>query len=440
MRLPHPSVPLSFLALACASGASAQVAGQGVAGEAAANFNAQGLVRNGLFDRTMDSGVLDRYREELQPSFIQIGAFELIPALRAGAVYDSNVLAGANADSDNGFMIAPSVAIQSNWGRNSASVFARLDGRSYVNHTSENTVNFALGSNNRLDLSPSSAVAFGASYERSTESRNDLPSPQHAVDPEQFNLATAYIGGVKQLNRIRLVGSLSLKDYSYGNAYDELGGVIYQRDRSHAVTEYGGRAEYALNSVSSVYVSLKGNQRTYRNLLSGAPSRNSSGFDAAIGANLGLTHLIRGDVEIGYLDQSFDSSSYRKVSGTSLRGSLEYFFSPVATFTLVSSQQVGDAGVIGSAGYLQSNQTLSLAYELSRSLILTGRVGAEQDRIRDIDRRDNRTSAGLGAKFLLNRSLGFLVNYDYLKSSSSGALRGPSYDEQQIVVSFVYQL
>jgi hypothetical protein len=420
--------------------ALAQVAGIGVPGESDAAFYGPELVRTGLFDRTQNISVTDRPRPELSVVPIQVGVFDVVPALRVEGVYSSNVLATPQASSDGGVHLVPSVAAQGYWGQNAASLFARVDHWNWANHSSEDFTGFALGAKDRLELGADTGLSAGAEYQSLFEPRTDLASPQGAARPDHYTLASAFVGGAHRFNRVRLVAHVDVKDFTYADNYDTQGALIYQRDRDYLQVSYEGRAEYALNADASVYVQMGGNQRHYRNRLPTEPTRNSSGYDVAFGADFNLTHLVRGDIQVGHLRQTFDSPAFETISGVALRGSLAYFLNPLTTITFSSTQQVGDAGVVGAAGYLQTVHRLDIDHELTRSLIVNLHGGNEEDRITGASRRDQRPFAGASARYLVDRAFGVALDYRYLGNRSSGALRGPDYDEHRVIVSLIVQL
>ncbi len=431
---------VSALLVFASGAASAQVAGEAVPGESTALFNADSLARDGLFARTADVSVTQRPHPEYEALGAPLGSFTLDAAVRAGVNYDDDVLAQPGSASDEILLIEPSVQLQSNWSRHYVSVFARAADNVFTTLPDQTTLNYAVGSNDRIDLGRDLVVALGGSYERATEPRTDLGSPIGAAKPVRFNRARAYLGGVKQFDRLRLVLDADLQDDTFDNAQTSTGAQIYQLDRDTTTATISARAEYAVNAGASIYVSAAGNARSFRNTLAGDPSRNSNGYDVAVGSNFDLTHLIRGEVEVGYLDQFYKSSAFPTVSGVSLRGSLQYFFSPATTFTLSSTQTVGNSDIVNSAGYLQTVEQLTADHELRRNLILSVKAGNENDSIRGVDRHDDRPFAGFSLKYHVNRSLGVVGGYDFYRDSSTGTLRGQSYDINRVFVSFIYQL
>lgn len=429
-----------LLAIMLASVARAQVAGEYVPGESTADFSENTLVRSGLFARDRDVSVLQRPHAELQPLGMTLGGFVLNAAVRSGLSYDSDILARPGSPSDEVWLIEPSAQIQSNWSRHVVTVFARAAENLYVERSDQSTLSYTVGTNDRIDLGGDAAVSVGGSFGRQTDPLTDLGTPNNAAKAVRFDSAKAYVGAVKQFNRLRLVASANVRDDAYSNVQSETGGVIYQRDRDTTTTTLSARAEYAVNAGLSVYVNAAGNQRLYRNELPGEPNRNSHGYDVAVGANFDLTHLLRGEVEAGYLDQTFKAAIFPTVSGFSVRGQLQYFLSPLTTISLTSGQTVGDSAIVGAAGFLQTTEQIAIDHEVLRSLVLSAHLANENDRIRGIDRNDERISAGASAKFLVTRSLGVIGGYNFFRDSSTGTARGPSYNINVVFVSFVYQL
>ncbi len=398
------------------------------------------LARTGLFARDRNVTVRQRPKPEYANSPIGYGAFLISPTITTSVEGNDNIYATAsNTTSDVIFRLQPSVIAQTNWSRNLVSVYGRASVNQYVDHGSESTTDFQIGGLGRLDVHSDLGFSGGGSYEHDTEPRTSSGSPQNIKEPIRYYLADVYGQGTKQFNRLRLSGRVDFRDYNYESAVLVGGGVSNQDYRDHTVVSAGGKADYAISPDKSVFLTAVVNNRDFSTSIVGQPARSSTGFDIAVGSNFDLSHLIRGEVQLGYTQQDYDASVYSSVSGLSARGLIEYFPTELTTVTLTGSRTVEDSSITGSSGYLSSNVSGQIDHELLRNLIVTGTVSYGNDAYKGIDRSDDRVSVSGGGTYLLNRAVGLNVTFTHYNQSSSGVRSGPSFDVNRIVGSLVFQ-
>jgi hypothetical protein len=222
----------------------------------------------------------------------------------------------------------------------------------YLDHSSEDTTDYAGGLSGRLDVRHDLGVAAGLGFERDTEPRTAEASPSGALHPVQYDLADGWIEGSKTFDRLRLTARGSIQDYAYDNAEAPGGAVIDQRDQDRTESVGAGLLEYVYSPELSVLTSLTANRRQYRDAAPGEASRTSSGYEATAGASFDLASLMRGEIRAGYLQQTYENPAYRRVGGAALRGKVEYFLTPLTTITATASRSVEDSGLPGVAGYI----------------------------------------------------------------------------------------
>jgi len=327
------------------------VAALSSAARAAAQDDAA-LLRDGLFTRDRNVAVSERPKPEYQPLPVRAGVFIFDPIISAGVEYDDNIYAAnTNTTSDEIVHVDPGVTVISDWARHQISAFARLDGNYDLNHSSESTTDYALGAAGRLDATHDLGFTAGATYERDTEPRTAEASPVESAHPVVYDYASGSVEGATQFNRLRLTARGSIDDYSYDNAETTTGAEIYEEDRDHTDAVGAFKAEYAYLPDFSILGRLIINKRGYRDALPGEIRRNSGGYEATVGANFDLSHLARGEVSIGYLQQDYDSRQFKIVGGFAARGKIEYFPTQLTTVTLSGSRSVQDSGIFDVGGF-----------------------------------------------------------------------------------------
>jgi hypothetical protein len=386
-------------------------------------------------------GVLDRPRPDYDAAGMRSGAFVILPRLTTTVDFDDNIYAGSTQKtSDTVVLIQPEVTVRSDWSRNMIEGYARAAFSEYASHSSENTTEFEVRGNGRFDIADDSNLNGGARYARLMEPRYLSTTTQNVRHPVRYDLSGLNFGGVQTFNRLRLVGDVKLMDYSYDNAQNTLGQSVLEQDRDRTEWFESGRVEYAYSPDTALFVAGSLNQRSYR-LKPPASlfNRDSNGFDLAAGARLDLSHLARGEFQLGYLSQDYDSNLFHSVNGVSMHGKVDFFATPLTTVTVSADRAVGDAADPRASGYLTTDVGAEVDHELRRNIILTAKVSYGRDEYKGIQRTDDRWNARIGATYLLNRNVGVSIHYDYLDISSSGGDRINSYKVNQLLVSLVLQ-
>jgi len=166
--------------------------------------------------------------------------------------------------------------------------------------------------------------------------------------------------------------------------------------------------------------------------------RNSSGIEPTFGADFDITRLVRGQVQVGYLEQNYQSTTFHQVAGPAAQMAVEYFPSGLTTVTVNFNRAVLDAVDPNAISYLQTAESVQLDHELLRNLILSGRAGYETDVFSGEDRHDQRPTASFTATYLLNRALQISANYSYLDENSTGSAKIGSYRVNTFYISLTY--
>ncbi len=397
------------------------------------------LLREGLFARDRNVSVNDRPRPEYAPLTVHLGAFSVLPSLTGTVEGNDNILAtSSNTRSDTIFRLEPAVVARSNWSRNALNLFANVNTDLYARDSKEQTTDYLVGGDGRVDVSHDLGLAGGASYERDTEPRTSSSSPGFAIRPVQYDVARAYGEGTFATPRLRLSGRFGIDDYTYDNVPAFGGGLVYERDRDHTQFTESGKAEYALVPDTSVFGQVIVNQRDYRDELPGEASRSSNGVIVRVGANFDLSHLMRGEVGVGYLYQKYDSAIYSRITGFSFSGLVQWFPTQLTTVTVSGARTPEDAGIPNVGGYTSTNLAASIDHELLRNVLLNAALTYGKDDYQSYDRSDTRTGESVGARYLMNRAVTLNLTYSHYNQDSSGTRAGAKFDVNRLYATLTY--
>jgi hypothetical protein len=376
------------------------------------------------FKRDRNVSVRQRPHPGYEALGLREGAFMVWPKLNATVEYNNNIFATTAAEeSDTVWHVTPEIDVTSNWSRHALDLYAKGTINRYSDFSSENTNDYSVGGQGRLDVLRSAQINGGADFSRLTEPRTSAASLGQNK-PVQYELSSAYVSAAREFNRLRLSGRFDARNFIYLNET----GNRQQHDRDREMTLLTGRADYAVSPDTAFFVQVAGNDRNYR--LAATPSvlaafpgfqnRDSKGVEVLGGVNFELSATARGEVGVGYIKQSFKNPLFSDISGLGARAQVEWFPTQLTTVTLTGSRTIEDAGIVGASGYLSTNAGVQVDHELLRNVIVSGQASYGNDDYKGLDRNDKRYTAGVSATYLLNRSVGVTVGYNHFKQNSRG--------------------
>ncbi|RAK60775.1 hypothetical protein DJ021_13650 [Phenylobacterium hankyongense] len=374
------------------------------------------------FKRDRNVSVRQRPHQGYEALGIRAGAFMIWPKVATTVESNDNIKATAASPlSDTVWHVVPELSVTSNWSRHSLQAYARSTINRYSKVSTEDTTDYSLGAVGRLDILRTETVNGGVDWSRLTEPRTSASSPSDSKNPIQYETSSAFISAAREFNRLRVSGRLDLRQFDYLNGVTSTGAPVLEKDRDRLMTVVTARADYAISPDTALFVQVAGNDRNYRLDISPTTNRDSQGLEALVGANFELSALVRGEIGVGYLQQSFKNTAFSDISGLGARAQVEWFATQLTTVTFTGSRTIEDAGIIGSSGYLSSNIGAQVDYELLRNVILGAQLGYGNDDYRGIDRTDRRFTGGINATYLLNRGVGVTVGYSHFEQTSRGA-------------------
>jgi hypothetical protein len=379
------------------------------------------------FARDRNISVRQRPRAEYEALGVHVGGFMLFPRLLGTAEYDSNIYAlPTNKIDDVIYRIQPELALNSNWSRHALNLYARSTLNRYNDYSSEDSDEWQAGVNGRLDIQRDTTLSGGAEAARLTEPRTSTSTQADSVVPIQYDLDHFNAVFVKEFNRVRFTGRVDYNIYDYHDGRAANGASVEQDDRDRDEVVGSVRGDYAISPDTAVFVQAALNKHSYGHNLPGL-NRDSDGVEVLAGANFELSNLIRGDIGVGYYNQSYDDPAFKDIKGLGVRGQLEWFPTQLTTVSVTGSRQVLDSGLVGTAGYISTNVAGQIDHELLRNVILTGQISYGDDAYRGLDRTDKHFRVGVSGTYLLNRDIGLTLGYSYYDQKSSGLARGPDY-------------
>lgn len=370
-----------------------------------------------------DVGVMDRNRPEYDAKGIPMGGFRLFPTLDVTASYDDNVRFQPVGTADWYFLEAPAFRLQSQWGRDFLEFFGGLNNYNYAKDTALNLTDWDLGGDGRLDVSRELTISATASYAENHESLASPNTTGFQASPNRYYQPHGEISATYQPNRLGFGVGGQIDHFDFLNTPDIGGGTLYNGDRND--TEYQAYAKtfYDFSPGYSGFVKASYDDQDYQNFLDrGGYHRSNNGFRFDGGLDLQISHLVKGEVYAGYLEQHFSQNVAKPlhdVSGLDYGVNLDWFAQQDLTVHLTGSHTLTDMVLSGVSVSDNDNVRLSADYEAAYDIILQGYAGYTNSHLTGTTRVDQYPSAGIKAKYLMNEYLAAYVGYDYSNRSSN---------------------
>lgn len=409
-------------------------------GSAAASPSTDSVGSNFRRDGTVT--VMQRPREGYEARGMRLGTFLVFPKVTIVAEKNDNIFASEiNEESDLIWRVQPEVSANSDWNRHQLQLFARAGFNRYQDNSDENTDEWALGASGRLDVSRATQVNGQFSFTHATEPRS---APNAAVlppgtEPVQYDVALFGLVARHEFNRLLATGRFDSTTYEYESPRTSTGAIVDQSFRDRTINVFGGRLDYALSPATAMFGEVLFNKHDPSNSpVAGGIQRGSEGVQAHVGVNFEVTALIRGDIGVGYMRQEFDDATQKDLEGFSTNAQVAWLPTQLTTVTVSASRSIEDSAVPGAAAFLSTNVRARVDHELMRNVILTAQVGYGDDEYTGIVREDRRTTAGVGASYLINRTLGLSATYNYNEQETRKGI-GANFKENKVAATLTVQ-
>lgn len=400
------------LAMAAALATTTILAGLGTAAEAQQPRRAQ--------------TVTERSRPAFDAQGVRLGSFLLLPQVSLSAEYDDNIFATQeDTESDTVFILRPEARLRSDWGRHALGLRAGGAFGRFVDNDSEDFDDYYALADGRLDILTGTAATGRLGYQHLHEDRG-APNEAGGAEPTEYDLTTAGLTLSRDVARLVARVSADWRNLDFEDVAAVGGGEIDQdaRDRD----EYGlvARLGYATSPNFTAFVQGGYNWRKYEQ--SGA--RDSDGYAITGGVALDLGGITTAEAFAGYRRQSYEDPTLSSNGGFTFGATVNWNPTPLTSVEVGIVNRVEETTVAGSSGFTDTEYRVSVDHELLRNLILGGYASYATNDYEDIVRDEDLYSAGLGVKYLFNRTFNVDVGYGF--SSRVSNVPGRDFERNSI--------
>lgn len=387
-----------------------------------------------------DIGVMDRARPAYDAKGVPLGAFRLFPTLVTAVSYDDNVLRTDAPQSDWAFLVAPSARLKSEWGRHFLEVYGGLNHYEYSELTGENLTDWRIGTDGRLDIIRAANVTTNVYYGEEHElwsAPNNIVGYQ--ASPNRYFQLHADTVGSYQPSSLGIAVGGAFDNYNWTATPQIGGGYLNNDDRDENEFQSYVRAFYDFQPGYRAYIQASYDERDFDQYLDRSGlHRSSHGFRFDTGLDIMITHMVRGEIFVGYLQQNFASPSLKGVTGLDYGVQLDWFADEALTVHFNVKHSLDDSVLSGVSMADNSSVSLGADYEFRPNIIVQVNGGYTRTKFVGTSRTDDYPSAGVGVIYLVNRYASINLNYKYSERSTNTA--GLNYEDNLLSLGLTLHL
>jgi hypothetical protein len=379
-----------------------------------------------------DMPVKTRQQPGYEPVGIRAGSWMFNPSLTAGSFYDSNVFSSnATKHSDIAAVVEPTLRVHTLWEQHGVDLKMFARSTSYRDQSDLDSVEGGVKGSGWIGVSPDLAVLASFQASRLSEGVGTLSSPSGAVEPTPYTYIAGDVTVRKQFNRLAAAIGIGVDSYDFGSTRAQNGSIIDQDRRDGQIYTLHGRTDYALSPRFGWFNAVEVNQRR----LTGSPSQSldSEGYRALSGFTAELTHLVIGEIGVGYMRQKFDDPAIGTVEGPAYRALVTWRPTRMLDVHFRAEQIVAQTSDTSATGVMATAFQVGADYELRRNLVLSVAGTREHDRFHGQTRTDDVDSVATQLKYLMNRFVSIGLSHKYISRDSN--VPSASFDKHQVGIN-----
>ena len=190
-------------------------------------------------------------------------------------------------------------------------------------------------------------------------------------------------------------------------------------DRDRTESNLSLRVGYEIVPEYEAFALLSGNVKAYDSAVDdGGFDRDTHGVRLDVGARIDLGGIVFGDVFIGYRFQDYEDSQLKSIDGLNFGTAMVWNVTPLTTLNGNILRVLEETTTAGASGFVATTLSVSADHELLRNLLLNGSLGVTQNNFKGTSQEDMIYTAGIGAKYMINRYLYASMNYNYTQKDS----------------------
>lgn len=357
---------------------------------------------------------------------IRAGPFLVAPSVTLEQGYDTNILLSASTPKESYTVTAaPRVRVLSDWNRHALELEAGVTAGFLTHHNDDSFVDFDVALSGELDISRAARVSARAFFQRGHERRGSIDVPGFAAEPVIFRHTGFEVRGDFAFNAFRVSPFATIDLQGYDDVPLIGGGVSNQDDRDRLAFGGGVELGYRVSRGLEGFVRLAYGRTDYSAVRDDTGvNRDSQDVTVDSGVRVRLTRLLEGRAGIGMTHRWSTDPSLSDLTTAFADIVLVWDPSPRLSLELDLHREIRDTTLPGAAGVATINGTLTLRYDIRRTVTLNTSVRAAHLDFDGTQRKDRLFGATMSADWALTRRISLSGGYAIdLRSSSAVGLR-----------------
>lgn len=351
---------------------------------------------------------------------VRIGSFTLYPSVDTSIYYDSNVYATRRDPRADGVtVVSPRLSLESDWERHWLALSAALDWTNYFSYTSENTLDWRVDGEGRVDITDTTQVYLGALASRDHEDRGAPGAEVFGESPLVYYDYRAY-GGVSQRfgDFVARVG-VALEQLTYEDSQTPLG-TVNNSDRDRLRTTVGGLLRWDGYAYAQPFVEVLGDFRHYDQ----KPDdfgyfRNSQGWRAGVGTRYRLDPTLTGEIFAGVMQQNYEDPTLKTVTTPAFNFNMRWRPTPRTLFVAYVDRSIEETTLPGSSAYVYTSVGLRFEQEIVPRLTGIVRAAWGLSDFAGVARTDDYYDVSAGARYRLTQNIALGLDYRFTRRDSN---------------------
>lgn len=358
-----------------------------------------------VIDPQLDRGDVagNRAEPDFAPQPVRAGPLVIDSSLSLAAGYDTNVFDRTVEEGDAAFLVTPRVRIRADTPRHLVQVSAVGHFRRFASTGSEDSEEFDLRAQTRLDLAERQSVFANAGYAHQIEERSSVGTVVTADEPVGYDRTTAQVGADVEFGRLWLRPSADLEQSDYSDV--SIGGV--DNDLSFRNTRrYGGDLAVGYK-FSDLFAAFGEAGYSQTESTDAAPNavRDADDVSFLAGVRGEVSPLVTAEIAVGYRQRDYQLVRFLDYDGLTYRADVQWFITPLVTLRFEAGQTFLNSGNAQVAGILSNRASVTGYFDPLRNLRLSAMVAYEHNKYRETDTTAQRPSVRFAAQYQANRNV-----------------------------------
>ena len=386
-------------------------------------------------EATGKGGVTDRKMEEYTAQGLPAGSFRLFPVVKATAISDDNIYKEQTGENSDWITkVEPSFSLRSDWNRHSLRVDAGGAIANYKDNSADDYNTIDLRVRGQADISRALNLTGEARHRTLSEARGGSDVATDAASPVDGTEQTIAMGASYKPNRIGLSVDGEMVDYNFDDNLTIAGATTNNDDRDRKDTIGSLKVSYDIQDGYIAYVRGEKNERNYSAAIDDAGvNRDSDGYKLQAGLAVDLSRLVRADIAVGTMSQSYTATTLKDVSGWSGDANIRWNITQLTTIKLNLSRTIGETTSSGVSSTVGTNYGIGVDHELRRNIILKAGIKMSNSDYQGTTRSDDIQTLSAGVDYKLNRN--FFAGVGVSKANRDSSVAGNDYDNTQLMLN-----